>query len=28
MLGFGPVEKHVADIAQKYVADIAQKRKG
>jgi len=24
LLGFGPVEKHVADIAQKHMADIAQ----
>ena len=27
-LGFGPVNKHVADVAQKHVADIAQKREG
>ena len=25
-LGFGPIDKHVADIAQKHAADIAQKR--
>ena len=27
-LGFGPVDKHMADITQKHVANIAQKREG
>ena len=27
-LGFGPVDKHRADITQKHVANIAQKREG
>src|SRR6218665_184932 len=27
-LGFGPVDKHIADITQKHVANIAQKREG
>jgi len=28
LLGFGPVDKDVADNAQRHVADIAQKREG
>src|SRR6218665_715280 len=27
-LGFGPVDKHMADITQKHVANIAQKKEG